>query len=254
MKLCVLILSTQESSFQSFKQAIRETWAAELIDSKIDYFFYEGNYKSTLLDGDTIKLNCKDDLGNVYDKLVEALKLLKSKKYDYDCIFRTNLSSYIDVEVFKKYINHFNINSRSYIGIHGEARVITEFLYSFKYLRWLSRYIWAGKIINYKSGAGFFIGNKLVNILLETRKSNIFFLDDVMIGYLLEQTEYEECPIFRFDIRIDNSHKIDKKLFEKLVNDNHLFHYRLKNENRNFDIKMMYSLKNKDQRIEICSY
>jgi hypothetical protein len=273
MKFCVIILSTKIKSYQGFKVAIRNTWGANLKKNNIDYFFYEGDWESDEIVGDTIRLNCDDSLNGTFDKFIKAADIIFSK-YNYDFLFRTNLSSYINVDNFISFIKKNNINISSYEGHSGATYFLRELPY-FLDLAPLKIMLSADKIytlkkvsniryffknyfsnfylfrkITFKSGAGFFIGRKRFHVLNST-KPKIKFIDDVMIGIIISNRT-DNIEFQRFDVKKDFSHVITLSEYEKLLSKG-LFHFRLKNEDRKFDISMMYLLNDKKIRDEICT-
>ena len=132
MNFCVLILSTRHASYDGFKEAIRKTWALDLKKNNIDYFFYEGDWGTNTLDGDLIKLDVKSDDEYSFKKFIQACTFLRNQNLNYDFIYRTNLSTYIDVSNFIKFIKIKEINQLSYSGINYKTYLLPELTVKFK--------------------------------------------------------------------------------------------------------------------------
>ncbi|WP_420787811.1 hypothetical protein [Shewanella chilikensis] len=99
-KVVVLILSTTHPVFNEFKVAIKNTWMRDLKSVGVPCFFYEGGADSAHLDNDTIRLPCPDTLPYCAKKLRLALQFVHQKLGEVHILYRTNLSSFIDVPVF----------------------------------------------------------------------------------------------------------------------------------------------------------
>lgn len=256
MKYCVLILSTQYHIYDGFKKSIRNSWVLDLKKNDIDYYFYEGDWDTNAIEKDLIKLDIGDEHKYTFKKFIMAANFLKSQGKNYDFIYRTNLSSYIDVENLIKYINFYKVNSRSYIGLISKAYLLQELTLKYKLLRKFKDKFKKGKRIFYKNGAGFFIGAELIEILIKKYPliEHCNLVDDVFIGLLLENVNFHEAPIKRIAIMADGNHKILQSQYQLQVEKSLLFHYRFKNNNRNFDIEMLQSFQNKETRMKICTH
>jgi len=256
MKFCVLILSTRDQSYDGFKEAIRKTWALDLKKNNIDYFFYEGDWGTNTLDGDLIKLDVKSEDEYSFKKFIQACTFLRNQNLNYDFIYRTNLSTYIDVSKFLKYIKIKEINQLSYGGLTSKAYLLPELTLKFKLLRKFAPKLRFGKRIVYKNGAGFFIGSLLINELINTYKpiENCYLADDVFIGLLLEHKKIREANTLIRTIFADGSHKVLRKEYEIKLEKDLLFHYRFKTADREADIKMLESFHDSSTRLDVCTY
>jgi hypothetical protein len=256
MNFCVLILSSKHQSYDGFKEVIRKTWALDLKKNNIDCFFYEGDWGTNTLDGDLIKLDVKSEDEYSFKKFIQACTFLRNQNLNYDFIYRTNLSTYIDVSNFIKYIKIKEINQFSYCGLTSKAYLLPELTLKFKLLRKFAPKLRFGKRIAYKNGAGFFIGSLLINELINTYKpiENCYLEDDVFIGLLLEHKKIREANTLIRTIFADGSHKVLKKQYQNEIDKNLLFHYRFKIENIESTIKMLESFHDSNTRLDVCTF
>ena len=249
MKIIILILSTKNKDYDCFKKAIKETWFKDFTKVGIKCFFYEGNSKKNILIDDTIYLNCDDSLQGTSKKLKLALDFV-DKNYEYDFIFRTNLSSYLDIKKFLNYINHFRISENTYSGLHAQT-------YSFKEYFWKNNLIFKvlsklrfnfGKKIDFASGSGFFLGRNNVKKILRSKKFENY-VDDVMVGLICKLDQIYHPP--RIDIGNMEKPKIliNQKL-SSLKND-HAYHFRFKSKDRIKDSENLKICHNENSRIEL---
>jgi hypothetical protein len=252
-EIVVLILSTKDEKYLKFKNAIQETWMKQLSLNNIKCFFYEGGHEKNEISNDLIKLKIKDDLQSTSIKVIESFKLIIDKYPTTKVVYRTNLSSFIDVEVFLKFIKYKNIGINSYCGIIGKTNYLKEYFYGNKLLSFIFSFLNLSKKIYFSSGSGFFIGiNNISKLLLNPQKIDL--IDDVMIGYNLNLNLLnQELPI-RFDIKEDNTHKVSINEYIYLVNEKLLFHYRFKTKNRLNDSKLLYNFKDQKFREEFCTH
>ena len=153
-----------------------------------------------------------EEENTIYCKLKETyvpgllLKTLMSITHiyntmDFDYIYRTNLSSLIDLNKMYNYINKRTIN-------------------------------YGGVIVNYEhklskpsfaSGAGFWLRKNVCKYIIDNLdRINILLVDDVALGLLL-------CPIYGInsELRIDIN---NKDLVTSKMIDNEVYHYRCKVE------------------------
>jgi hypothetical protein len=166
-----------------------------------------------------LKFNRDESLiPGILQKTVDAFEYI-NKKYSYNVIFRTNISSFIILDNFLNLIDNFNFDTNKHI-----------------YNGVLGRY--SDSDIIFCSGAGFFISYTTAQYIINN-KNNIDYtlIDDVAIGKLL--FKIKKCKIPRFDIinNIDNPNKIE--LLYNIIKNNH-YHIRIKNvNNRLLDVKYL---------------
>ena len=86
--------------------------------------------------------------------------------------------------------------------------------------------------INFASGSGYIISRDVFDLILENKdKWNHNYIDDVSLGLLLKNFKITPAESVRFDVTNDD------------IPSNY-FHYRLKTNNRQDDIKNMIKINN----------
>ena len=109
-KLLITVMSCDQEFFSNQEELIKQTWAKDIIDGKypnIDIVFYMGCpvINATYFDNDlkTIVLKCEDGLDNTFKKTIRAFEYIDNN-YEYDYIFRTNTSTYVNVQLLNEFI------------------------------------------------------------------------------------------------------------------------------------------------------
>lgn len=140
-------------------------------------------------------LNTEDSYSNIAKKTLMAFQEIY-KNYEFDFIFRTNTSSFIDLKKLEHFIN-FESDNLSYSG------KLTETTEGF----------------TIASGAGFFISKENVSILLKNTESFDEKLpDDVAIAKTLSQLMIFPTNLRRVDLKnVPNP---------RFIKENKGFHYR----------------------------
>ena len=110
-------MSCNDPLYIAQNQCIKETWGKKIIDGdygkNVDILFYDGWDNGHALDEENkiLHIRCEDDLDGTYKKTYYALNILQ-KNYDYDYIFRTNTSTYINVPLALKLIDYIDKNNQ----------------------------------------------------------------------------------------------------------------------------------------------
>ena len=206
MKILILCLSHFDGGvYTKFYKTQKSSWdSIEVEDVKT--FFYIGNQTENSIENDVIKTTVSESLLNCGYKTLEAFKLIRD--FDYDFIFRTNSSSYVDKLLLKDYLSD-KPKQKYYSGVVGNHYGIT-----------------------FSSGCGYIITKDLVNLVLDNENLwNHGLIDDVAISFLLKNFGINPTPAPRFDIlNLDNTTPL------------HFYHYRLKCHDRNLDCERMLNL------------
>jgi hypothetical protein len=250
--ILVLVLGTRNPNYFSFKQAIRDSWFKEFNNAGIKVLFYEGGYEKVRLNQDTIELTASDNLTGTAFKMKEAFSFIINNYPDIKFIYRTNLSSYLDVGGFKKFFFNRSYKDLSYCGLIGRTTTVKEFFYlKSRLLTFIFNYVKFGKKIEFASGSGFFISKsniqKYIAAQIDTR-----YIDDVYLGKILNlKLDFIKMPI-RFDISNNGTHKISKGYYDDLINSKYLFHYRCKTNDRDFDQGIIKSFSDPAFRVKFC--
>jgi hypothetical protein len=214
MKILIVTLSYLDGGlYTKFFESQNESWNSVEVDG-VDTFFLVGDNDKDEVDGNLIKTNVAESLENCGYKTLKAFELLKN--YDYDYIFRTNSSSYVDKELLKDYLQD-KPRTNFYSGVIGNHHGII-----------------------FASGSGFIISKNVVDlVLLKQEYWEHRFIDDVALGLLLRNLKISPSPAPRYDVSFIN----DKTPLN-------FYHYRLKSYKRDLDIqrmKSLYLLKNKNK-------
>ena len=173
-KILIMSMSCDNDFFNKEEEVCKQTWLTKI--NKFDnseYVIYKCN--ENILkhkynkESHILTLRCEDD--NTYKKTYYAFKLA-DKIFDYDYIFRTNTSNYVNIELLNYFIQH----------IDNDDIVWTSELYS------LSNSFAPYPLYLYPRGSGVIFSRKHIDIIL---KEGISFLylekicDDWIIGNIL---------------------------------------------------------------------
>lgn len=250
----ILILSTNDYRYRMFKDAIAETWMRSMENEGIPCYFYEGGGcgESVEING-TLYLDVDDRLPFTYEKFIKAVNWALKKHPETTLIYRTNLSSYIEVNNFIKFIKKNKFNEYSYAGFPGVARYWRERFYKFKYLYALLGMFKVGREINFASGSGVFIGVEILTPLLKDNNFNRV-VDDVEIRYQLAQDPNINNTPPRIEFQQDGSHIMANEKYLELINKEYLFHYRFKTKNRENDVNLIRKFHDPEMRLKICTF
>jgi hypothetical protein len=211
MKIIILVLSADFEPYISLINCIKETWASKVYPEIEIYYYYGGSEKFEIRNNE-IFCPIQEKLENIGYKTIMTFDwLLKNKDFDY--IFRTNASSYINQ---KKLIDFIKDKPKEKFcsGIIGNYNGI-----------------------NFISGSGYFLSKDIVELVINN--SNIWdhqVLDDVSLGKILN----------RFNIKLYSAKRLDIGTIDDQSLDNYInhYHFRCKCLDRNDDIKIMKKIYN----------
>lgn len=174
-KILVLVMSCQDEFFRQQVEKIKATWAKPILEGKypnIGFIAYEGGYDAHSYDkeNNVLKIRCEDDLDNTFKKTYYAFSLINNN-LEYDYIFRTNTSTYVNIDLLDKFIQ----------SLEDDNVVYTSELYS------LVEAATPYPLNIYGRGNGLILSKTVVNILLKEGLSFIYqeHVDDVVIGNVL---------------------------------------------------------------------
>lgn len=237
-EVAILIMAGNPTKYKDFIDIIKDGWYKEAINLGFKVFFYSGSHNNDCIH-DSCEIHVKEDdaLDNCYRKFIAAKDVLKSNFPEIKLIFRTTVSSYIDIENFVKYMNKVNFTKRSIHGVKGVANKYSEFFFKNKLLHVLFKIIQLGPKINFYSGGGFFIGMELCDELSFDPNKH-YLIDDVEIGLQIKDFVVHNFSCERIYIT-DNFAGITKTDLLNLLNSSLLFHYKFKTKNRSHDAYLL---------------
>lgn len=210
MKIIILVLSINVDPWKTIEvEGVRKTWASKEIEDVKILYYYGGSLINSL-DGDKIFLSEPEGLMNIGYKTISAFNFI-FKNFDFDILFRTNVSSYIDIELLKIFVNSV-YHKNFFCGPIGNY-------FSLKFA----------------SGSGYFLSKDLVEKVLRIKdKWNHNLIDDVALSQLLATENIFPIPGRRYDIVNNDNIPLD------------YYHYRCKdiNGNRGNDIIRMHQIHN----------
>lgn len=124
-----MAMSCQNEFFVNQEKYVKETWAKDVIDGKyenISFMIYRGGYDKNAYSKkeNLLKLNVEDDLDHTFKKTYFAFSMVEKIFGEYDYVFRTNTSTYVNVELLNAFIQ--KIENDDYIYT-GEVYSLTEF-------------------------------------------------------------------------------------------------------------------------------
>jgi len=172
VKTVVLVLSTHSPSFVPLIETIKGTWAAVRVEG-VDVLFYYGGDRLAI-QGRDLYLPVADDLPNAGRRTLACFEHLLDT-VDFDLIFRTNCSTYIDLPNLRRYVEEHAEPSRFYAG---KGAFVDG--------------------IDFATGTGYFLSRDLVDLVVSRREDwDHSYLDDVALAKLLRSHGIERRPVPR---------------------------------------------------------
>lgn len=169
LKILILVLSSKTYPSSRNKKGIKKTWGSNLQDNFKVIFYESGEVEK--ITGDTLFVETDTASKNLGYKLLLALDWC-NRNIEYDFIFRTNTSSFVNTAELENFISNHLINK--------------EYVYCG--LPLVRDYKDSEKKINFLSGAGIILNKKTVNFILDKKKNwDHSEWEDVSLGKLLEE-------------------------------------------------------------------
>lgn len=215
-KLIILVIA---SNSDFYNEVVKIFWKKLIKNCNQNY----KNVKIYLLYGDSYnkELNINNEnllcfdleenlIPNILKKTCLAFEYIKNK-YDFEYVFRTNLSSFLIIDRFLNYLDNIKNNNR--------------YLYSGTIVK--------KKYLDFVSGAGILLNKNSIEIILKnTDKINFSLADDIAIATLLkgiERVNINRYNIEKYNYTLDED-KISLHYENILKND--YFHIRIKNASK----------------------
>ena len=211
MKILILVLSYDDNNIYSdFYKSQINTWDSINVEG-VNTFYLFGNHINDEIIDNKILVNVQETSTHICGhKTLKAFELINNLEFDY--IFRTNSSSYVDKDLLLKFVNDKPKNNY-YSGVIGNYENIP-----------------------YASGSGYFLSRDLFDLVIEN--INLWehhLIDDIALGQLLGRFNVYPQPNQRFNI-------IDNDNINNINIPNNYYHYRLKTYDRESDISNMYNI------------
>ncbi len=196
MKLIILIIDSLGFHYENLKKIQKETWNNKNFNNHTTFYYsFNENVDKILCNDTDIIIPGEEGLYNIGKKTLIAFEYILNN-FDFDYIYRTNLSSYLNTKLLSKVIEE---TDPEYFGIIGKYNNIS-----------------------YGSGSGYAISKNLTEKVVQFKEQwNHYYIDDVSIGELLSKHGHSPTLARRFDItHIMNETEIDPSHY----------HYRIKIE------------------------
>jgi hypothetical protein len=174
MRTLVLVLGTRFRPYPMLIRASEATWASVAVPD-VEVVFYFGGDGPRMADGH-LTLPVPDDFAHIGEKTIACFEYLLENR-EFDLVFRTNCSSYVDL-----------MNLSRYVAAHAQARGF-----------------YAGTPsthggVTFASGSGYFLSRDLVELVVRERDAwNHALLDDVALGLLLSTAGHTPVAVPRID-------------------------------------------------------
>jgi hypothetical protein len=224
MKIIILILSLEDNNkYTDLENCVRRTWAKNN-NENITFLYYYGNSDKFNFIGDKIYTKYTESLYNIGFKTLDSFDYIY-KNMDFDYLFRTNTSSYININKMIEYLKEKPRQN------YYSARINVE-----------------KNGIKFGSGSGYFLSKDLIKFVLDNKsKWNHNLIDDVALGDLLLGKGFELFQNPRLDIddiTEDNLFYNLKPIDVNLLDINFHFRCKSKDPNRQIDISIIEYLHN----------
>lgn len=176
MTTLVLVLASHARPYPRLVRTIKRTWASVRVAGIETLFYYGGG--ALKVDGSDVQLPVPDDLANVGRKTVALFEHLLASR-EFDLVFRTNCSSYVDLPNLQEFVHARRPGARFYCGTverHGD--------------------------VEFASGSGYFLSRDLVQLAVLQRDGwDHSLLDDVALGEVMGRNGVVPVPAPRRDYR-----------------------------------------------------
>jgi hypothetical protein len=223
-KIIILILSSSGEIYSQFKDL--QTQYLSIFTPQIKFFFIEFNEDQT---EDVIEIN--NTLSFKGSESITPGMIIKTslainylKKYEYDFIFRTNLSTVINMYNLITFINTFNLNENICSGF---------------------------TVFGFITGTGIIMNKNVAGIIANnyTQFNYMGICEDCIISQILSyyNIQYIPPPIdYKWGMIIDTVNEQDKRdhmtfyitndKYQEYIFDKNILQFRIKNSDRNIDI------------------
>ena len=114
-------MSCNNEFFINEEAIVRDTWAKPIIEGKyenIRYCSYRGGYEKNSYSKSEccFKLNVEDDLKHTFKKTYFAMSMAFKTFGEYDYVFKTNTSTYVNIELLNAFVQALENDDIAYTG------------------------------------------------------------------------------------------------------------------------------------------
>lgn len=174
MKILVLVLATRLAPYPALIRTIKRTWAACPVPDAKTLFYYGG--AGLELDGDDLTVPAPGGRADIGRASVACFEYVLRHR-EFDVVFRTNCSSYVDLRNLCDYARA-HVTGRFYSGLIGLRE------------------------IPFASGSGYFLSRDLVELVVRQQSLwNHDLVDDRALAALLARNHVAPVPAPRQDFR-----------------------------------------------------
>lgn len=207
MKIIILIIDSPNHHYNNLKKIQQETWNNENYNKyQTFYYSFSPNVNKILCTDTDLIIPGREGFFNIGKKTLIAFDYILNN-FDFDFLFRTNLSSYIDTKLLYKHINN---NDLIYDGIVGNFKGLYEFC----------------------SGSGYVIRKDIIKKVLDNQSIwNHQVIDDCSLGELLKkQNIFPNKKANRYEYFENGTYELKNNLYSFIQAPVTLdyYHYRLK--------------------------
>lgn len=237
-KVIILILSSSGEIYSQLK-FLQRLYLSKF-QEQINYYFIEfnNNQIEDLIEKDHI-LSFKGDESITPGMIIKtSLAINYLNKYSYDFIFRTNLSTFINIYNLLNFINVINPNENICSGFY---------------------------VFSFITGTGIIMNKYVANLIANNYKSFNYLnmCEDVLISLMFSyyQINYIFPLNYKWGMIIDTVIENDKKphmtyyetnnIYKKYIFAKDILHFRIKNNDRNIDILYFKDLLEQIYQIKI---
>jgi len=176
VRVLVLVLGARVAPYPALIRTIRETWASVAVDGVETIFYYGGD--ALRFDGDELVLPVSGGALDIGRKTIACFDWALANR-DFDLVYRTNCSSYIDLPNLFGYALEHGGGQRFYSGLIGTFEQLP-----------------------FASGSGYFVSRDLVELVVQEKTAwRHELLDDVALADLLARSGVGPKPAPRVDYR-----------------------------------------------------
>lgn len=200
MNILILVQATHLDPWDKIIEAQKRTWDSISVPG-VDTIYYYSHPEKTFYEGKNLYVKCSGEHGMEHWRMKLALDQIFDTFANYDFIFRTNASSYVNKELLKEFLKD-KPREKYYCGINGGG---------------------------FASGCGFIMTYDLVQVIKENFSDYPTDSEDCYCGVIMQRSGIEVSPgAQRYDWWWNDRNKYPD-----------VYHYRCKSndENRDKDIE-----------------